>query len=278
MLTPCFWYASAASEAFELYKEALPGAEITRDNGFLVELTLGTSTISGMNGGPLYRPNQTLSIYTELPSVAAVETSYAKLTEGKHEVLMPLSQNPWSPAYAWIADAWGVHWQLICVPDVEPRLCAALMFTGRQAGRAAEAMALFGAAFAKTAVLSEARYPETAGADAGLVMHAQLQLDGDKLVLFDSATSPAANFTEGGSLMVTCDTQAEIDRYWKLLTAGGGQPGRCGWCKDRFGVSWQIIPAELANWLSNPRTAQRVGERMQAMGKLVIAELAPRPR
>ncbi len=280
VLSPCLWYASAASEAFERYKAAFPGAEVTRDNGFLVESTLGRSVISGMNGGPGYRPNASLSVYAELPAAAAVEAAYARLTEGKHEVLTPLGAYEWSSAYAWIVDAWGVHWQLICVPDARPRLSAALMFAGTQAGKAAEALALYGSAFAKTAVLSEAYHPESAGADAGRLKHAELQMAGGKLVLFDAHGSAGvrdAKFTEGGSLMVACDTQAEIDRYWKALTAGGGQPGRCGWCKDRFGVSWQIIPRQLADWLSNPRTARRVGARMQAMGKLVIAELAPAP-
>ena len=97
----------------------------------------------------------------------------------------------------------------------------------------------------------------------------------DTLLLEDGSPDAAAKFTEGASLVVACDTQAEIDRYWTQLTKGGGKPGRCGWLTDRFGVSWQIIPRELGNWMSNPRTAQRVGARLQQMTKLIIDELRP---
>ncbi len=275
MPTPCFWYAADAQAAFTVYLEAFPGAEITSDNGFMCELSFGESRIVGMNGGLGYRPNKTLSIYAELASAADVQHAFAKLTAGgKADVLMPLDKYDWSERYAWLVDAWGVNWQLTYAPEQGRAMSAALMYTGAVAGRAAEAMALYAEVFVGVEMLASAPYPE--GADAGRVMHAQLGFAGGRLVLMDSGAEHGAAFTEGGSLMVLCDTQAEIDRYWKGLMSGGGSAGRCGWCKDRFGVSWQIVPRALGDWLSNPTSAKRTGEALQQMSKLVIADLEPK--
>ncbi len=108
---------------------------------------------------------------------------------------------------------------------------------------------------------------------AGRVMSATFELDGRPYNAFDGGSS--FSFSEGFSMMVTCGTQAEIDRLWDRLTADGGEPGRCGWLKDRFGLSWQIIPADLGEMLGNPAggNTQKAGEAMMKMDKLDIAEL-----
>lgn len=86
---------------------------------------------------------------------------------------------------------------------------------------------------------------------------------------------PQFHFNEAVSFLVDCETQEEVDRYWSKLTAGGGQPGQCGWLKDRFGLSWQIIPRALGRLLGDQdRTkAGRVMQAMLAMGKIDIAGL-----
>lgn len=108
---------------------------------------------------------------------------------------------------------------------------------------------------------------------AGQVMSARFELDGRQYNAFDGGGS--FSFTEGFSMMVTCGTQDEINRLWDRLTDDGGQPGRCGWLKDPFGLSWQIIPADLGEMLSNPAggNTQKAGEAMMKMDKLDIAAL-----
>lgn len=108
---------------------------------------------------------------------------------------------------------------------------------------------------------------------AGRVMSATFELDGRPYNAFDGGESFA--FSDGFSLMVTCATQDEIDWLWNRLTEEGGEPGRCGWLKDRFGLSWQIIPADLGGMLSNPAggNSQKAGESMMKMSKLDIAAL-----
>src|ERR1700682_2438132 len=103
---------------------------------------------------------------------------------------------------------------------------------------------------------------------AGQVMSATFELDGRPYNAFDGGSS--FSFSEGFSIMVTCGTQEEIDRLWDRLTADGGEPGRCGWLKDPFGLSWQIIPADLGEMLSNSAggNTQKAGEAMMKMDKL----------
>jgi predicted 3-demethylubiquinone-9 3-methyltransferase (glyoxalase superfamily) len=98
-------------------------------------------------------------------------------------------------------------------------------------------------------------------------MATTFELEGQRFVALNG--NPGFDFTEALSLHIECADQAEIDRLWGALTADGGSPGRCGWCKDRFGVSWQVVPKQLPDLLGNPR----VVEAMLQMSKLDIAEL-----
>ena len=275
MPTPCFWYAADARVAFDTYAEAFPDAAVTADNGLSLELTLGATTVAGLNGGPGYTPNETLSAFVELPTVHDIEHAYAKLNTAGARLLMELAPGPYSPAYAWLADEWGVNWQLTCTPDQPAAISPALFFPGALTGRAEPAMALYGELFSPSEVLLLDYHAEAMGGEEAGVMHAQQRLGEGKMIYGEFAGGHEAAFSEAGSLVVKCDTQAEIDRYWKALTAGGGKPGRCGWYTDRFGVSWQVIPRKLHDWMSNPRTAKRVGERMQEMGKPDLARLDP---
>jgi predicted 3-demethylubiquinone-9 3-methyltransferase (glyoxalase superfamily) len=98
------------------------------------------------------------------------------------------------------------------------------------------------------------------------------ELDGKRFMALNGGPAHAG-FTESISFVVNCETQEEVDRYWETLTANGGEEGRCGWLKDRFGLSWQIVPSVLPKLLSDPERRERVTETFMKMNKLVIAEL-----
>jgi predicted 3-demethylubiquinone-9 3-methyltransferase (glyoxalase superfamily) len=98
------------------------------------------------------------------------------------------------------------------------------------------------------------------------------ELDGKRFMALNGGPMHAG-FTESISFVVNCETQEEVDRYWETLTANGGEEGRCGWLKDRFGLSWQIVPAVLPTLLSDPERRDRVTQAFMQMNKLVIAEL-----
>ena len=108
---------------------------------------------------------------------------------------------------------------------------------------------------------------------AGMVITAEFEINGQRFVALNGG--PEYSFTEAVSFQIPCADQAEVDYYWDRLTADGGQPGRCGWLKDKFGVSWQVIPAALGSLLSDPdpEKATRATQAMLSMDKLDIAAL-----
>jgi predicted 3-demethylubiquinone-9 3-methyltransferase (glyoxalase superfamily) len=139
--------------------------------------------------------------------------------------------------------------------------------------RCEEAINFYVSLFPNSKILGITRSEVDGAIAKGKVMGATFQLDGREFLAFDGG--PTFNFTEGVSLMVTCKTQDEIDRYWSKLIENGGEEGPCGWLKDRFGFSWQIVPESLTQMLSDPKAgdSQAAFQAMLKMKKLDIAEL-----
>ncbi len=139
--------------------------------------------------------------------------------------------------------------------------------------RAEEAINFYVLLFPNSKVLSIQRSEEDGPIAKGKVLGATFQLDGREYLAFDGG--PSFSFTEGVSLMVTCKTQEEIDRYWSKLIDNGGEEGPCGWLKDRFGLSWQIVPEVLAEMLGDSESgnSEAAMQAMLTMKKLDIAGL-----
>lgn len=134
-------------------------------------------------------------------------------------------------------------------------------------GTAREAAEFYVSIFQNSRILSSDTYIDGPAAGSSTVA---FELDGVQFVAFDGI--PAIEFTEAISFMVSCDSQAEIDHLWDKLTAGGTEI-QCGWLKDRYGVAWQIIPADLPGWLMSGPNANRVLEAMLPMKKLDMQKL-----
>jgi predicted 3-demethylubiquinone-9 3-methyltransferase (glyoxalase superfamily) len=114
---------------------------------------------------------------------------------------------------------------------------------------------------------------ETPSGPAGMVLTVDFTLAGQRVQGLNGG--PEFKFNEATSFVIDCDDQAEVDRLWEALTASGGEPGPCGWLKDRYGLSWQIVPRRLEELLNDPDTerARRAMEAMLKMGKIEVAEL-----
>ena len=139
--------------------------------------------------------------------------------------------------------------------------------------RAEEAVNFYVSLFDNSRVVSLVRSEGNEKMPEGTLMHATFELNGREYTAFDGG--PSFSFSEGISLMVTVETQDEIDRLWAALTDGGGDEGPCGWLKDRFGLSWQIVPAALGQMLGDPEhgDSAKALEAMLKMKKLDIATL-----
>ena len=137
---------------------------------------------------------------------------------------------------------------------------------------AEEAVNFYVSIFRNSRIVSMSRYPEGTPGPAGKVMTATFQLEGQEFIALNGG--PEFKFNEAISFFVNCETQEEVDRLWDKLS-GGGEKGQCGWLKDKYGVSWQIIPTALGQMLGDPdpQKSQRVMQAMLKMTKIDIAAL-----
>lgn len=137
-----------------------------------------------------------------------------------------------------------------------------------------EALNLYTSVFKDSKIISSQRYGDGGSGEKGTVMTATLEISGQRFYLLNGGSH--FTFSNGISLFVDCETQEEVDDLWEKLSANGGEKGRCGWLKDQFGVSWQIIPRALGKLMSgggDPKKSQRVMQAMMQMNKIIIADL-----
>jgi len=144
-----------------------------------------------------------------------------------------------------------------------PRITPFLWFDAN----AEEAVDFYLSIFKNARRLDEMRNVDDSSGPKGKILTVSFELDGQKFTALNGG--PHFKFNESVSFFIRCDSQDEIDYYWSKLTANGGAESQCGWLKDKFGLSWQVVPAKIALWLRNPRAMHA----MMKMKKLDIAEL-----
>lgn len=141
-------------------------------------------------------------------------------------------------------------------------------------GDAEEAAEFYVSVFGEGRIVTKTHYPEgTSVGTAGAVMTVEWEVRGQRFVGINGG--PEFTFSEAISFQIDCEDQAEIDVFWSALTADGGSEGPCGWCKDRFGVSWQVVPRGMDDLFADadPTKAQRGFAAMTKMGKIDVSEL-----
>jgi predicted 3-demethylubiquinone-9 3-methyltransferase (glyoxalase superfamily) len=140
-------------------------------------------------------------------------------------------------------------------------------------GDAEDAAKLYCSIFPNSKIVSISHYGDAGPGEKNSVMGVTFELDGQEFIGLNGG--PQFQFSEAISFFVECKNQEEVDEYWDKLLAGGGQPSQCGWLKDRFGLSWQIVPSALGEMLGDPdrEKASRVMEAMMKMVKIEIPEL-----
>lgn len=271
---PCIWFDGNASEAAEFYLDTFGKGAVTAHNPMVTMITLSGEPFMLLNGGPQFRPNPAISFYVVCESVAEVDSAWEKLSVSG-TVLMPLGDYPWSARYGWIQDQYGVSWQLGFgkMEDVGQKFSPLLLFCGEHEGQAEEALTHYTNIFPDSVSMGVLRHAVGGAEVAGHVQHEQFRINGFVMMGMDSVMQHNFTFNEAISLVVSCHTQEEIDFYWEQLLSDGGQESRCGWLKDKFGISWQVVYAGLGNLFSDPEKAARVSARLMQMNKLDIAQL-----
>ncbi|WOP17731.1 VOC family protein [Raineyella sp. LH-20] len=292
-IVPNLWFDHVAEEAATFYTSVFPEARITSvvrypteglpdfqkdfaGQPLVVEFELAGQPFSAINAGPEFSFTPATSFFVgfdtgrDPQAREHLDELWAALLEGGKE-LMPLGEYPFSPHYGWVQDKYGLSWQLIMGDpegDWRPSIMPCLLFGHTAQNRAAEAMDYYLSVFPDARRGLLVPYPEATGpAAAGSVMFGDVQLGGVWIAAMDSGAPQDFTFNEAVSFSISCADQAEIDHYWEKLSKVP-ESEQCGWCKDQFGVSWQVVPADMGTLMARPNAYQH----MLAMKKLVIDE------
>ena len=291
-ITTHLWFDKDAKEAAELYTSAFPESKIKNITTIqdtpsgsvdIVTFELFGMEFQAISAGPLFKFNPSVSFMVnidpsrEKDALEKIDALWEKLSQGG-TVLMPLQQYPFSQRYGWLQDKYGLSWQLILSnPEGEerPPIVPSLLFVGDVCGKAEEAIHFYTSVFSprgESKVGNLARYAQGQEPDKeGTLMFADFMLLGQWFAAMDSAYEHPFAFNEAISFIVPCDTQAEIDYYWDKLSAVP-EAEACGWLKDKYGLSWQIVPTAMGEMMSNGSAEQiaRVTEAFLKMKKFDI--------
>jgi predicted 3-demethylubiquinone-9 3-methyltransferase (glyoxalase superfamily) len=195
-------------------------------------------------------------------------------------VLMPLDKYEWSNKYGWVQDRYGISWQITLgnKEDVGgSRIVPFFMFVKEQYGKAEDAVKFYTSVFHESSITGILRHAAEAFPEKeGTVKHAQFVLEHQTFMAMESALDHPFSFNEAISLVVNCETQEEIDYYWDNLSKEGDPTAQmCGWLKDKYGVSWQIVPIILDEMLQSADSikTERVTKAYLKMKRFNIAAL-----
>lgn len=294
-IVPHLWFDKEAKEAAAFYTSLFDDSKVTSSVAIhntpsgdtdIVSFQLAGYKMQAISAGPVFKFNPSISFMVNFdPSrdpkaKENLDAVWEKLLEGG-TILMPLQQYPFSEHFGWVQDKYGLSWQLILrypVDEERPFIVPFSLFVGDVCGKAEEALNFYVSVFApkgESKMGTVSRYGEGQEPDkAGTANFAECMLAGQWFAAMDSAHQHKFNFNEAISFIVNCETQEEINYYWEKLSAVP-EAEQCGWLKDKYGVSWQIVPTAMDEFMNTADEAQRerVTQAFLKMKKFDIAEL-----
>lgn len=270
---PCLWFDGNAKEAAEFYTSVFDNSRITAESPLVVTFDAAGQKFMCLNGGPHFTMNPSISFFIVCETEEETDRIWHSLSKSGYS-LMPLDKYDWSPRYGWVQDRFGVSWQVSWgkLKDVGQKFTPAFLFTREQNGNAEKAIRFYTSIFENSDVIGIMRYTKEQGEVEGNIAHAQFRLNGQVFMAMDSSLDHKFGFNEGISLVIDCENQEQIDYYWNKLTQGG-EESQCGWLKDQFGVSWQVVPTILEELMNDPARSQRVIDAFMQMKKFDIERL-----
>jgi len=284
-IVPHLWFDKEAKEAADFYVATFPKSRIKNATMLhntptgsvdIVTFELLGLEFQAISAGPLFKFNPSVSFHVTCKTKEEVDAIWKKLLPGG-QVLMELGAYPFSERYGWVQDKYGLSWQIIYASgaDVKQKITPAIMFVGSVCGKAEEAIKFWAAVFREAKVGTILRYGKGEEPDKeGTLKYAAFSLFGQEFGAMDSAYEHRFMFNEAISFIVSCDTQAEIDHYWKELSAVP-EAEQCGWLKDKYSLSWQVVPASMNEMMrdDDQEKIDRVTQAFLVMKKMDIAKL-----
>lgn len=279
------WFDKEAEEAAEFYMSLFEESKL-KDKTILNDTPSGTVEmltieLAGqdfmmISAGPFFKFTPAVSFLIACQFQEEVEVLWGKLIEGG-EVMMPLDRYPFSEKYGWLADRYGLSWQIMDMggQEIAQKITPTLMFVGDQCGKAEEAINYYVSLFEDSEVGDILRYGKISPPDKPeTIQHVEFTLANQRFAAMDSAYDHKFTFNEAISFVVNCDTQKEIDHFWNALSAVP-EAEQCGWLKDRYGFSWQIVPTIMTEMMKDddPEKLAKVTAAFLKMKKFDIEEL-----
>jgi predicted 3-demethylubiquinone-9 3-methyltransferase (glyoxalase superfamily) len=242
----------------------------------LVSFELAGLQFQAISAGPYFKFNPSISLMVACESVEEVNAKWEALSEGGTE-LMALGEYPFNKRYGWIQDRYGLSWQLMLTDNNQraQKITPSLLFSGDSCGKAEEALVFYTEIFTDSVIDFISKYkPGEAATPKAKINYAAFKLAGMNFSAMDNGYEVDFNFNEAFSLIVNCKDQKEIDYFWDRLSAVP-EAEQCGWVKDRYGVSWQIVPDSMDEILSNGTKdeIQRIQKELLKMKKIDIEAL-----
>ena len=285
-ITTHLWFDKEAKEAAEFYVAIFgKGSKIKNlsklDNTPSGSVDMVTFELLGrefqaISAGPLFKFNPSVSFLVTCNTKDEVDALYEKLAQGG-TMLMELGAYPFSERFGWVQDKYGLSWQIIYAggAGVKQKITPVIMFVGNVCGKAEEAINFWKALFKDAKVDAIMRYGKGEEPDKeGTLKYADFSLFGEEFRAMDSAYEHNFAFNEAISFIVYCNTQDEIDYYWNKLSAVP-EAEQCGWLKDKYGFSWQIVPTAMDEMMRDGSKEQiaRVTEAFLQMKKFDVESL-----
>lgn len=284
-ITPHLWFDKEAKEAAKFYTSIFKDSKIKNTTTLhntptgttdIVTIELMRQEFTLISAGPLFKFNPSASFLVACRTLDEVDALWENLSEGGM-AHMELGEYPFSERYGWTQDRYGLSWQVMFMGErkIRQNIIPTLMFVGKQAGRAEEAINFYGAVFHDAKVGDILRFTKGEEPDKeGTIKHAAFTLEGQEFAAMDSARVHDFAFNEAISFIVHCEDQEEIDYYWAKLSAVP-EAEQCGWLKDKYGLSWQIVPTIMEEMLKggDEKKIARVTEAFLKMKKFDIEEL-----
>lgn len=291
-IIPHLWFDKEAKEAAAFYTSLFENSRVdsvsTLHNTPSGDTDIVSFTIRGMSfmaisAGPYFKLNPSISFFLnfdpskEKDAKENIDTVWNKLAEGG-KVLMPLQEYPFSKRYGWIQDKFGLSWQLILTDpkgEERPPIIPSLLFVGDAYGKVKEAITFYLSVFKDSKSGAMMKYgPGKEPDKEDAVAFADFKILDMWMVAMESAHQHKFAFNEAVSFIVHCDTQDEIDYYWEKLSAVP-ESEQCGWLKDKYGVSWQIVPTAMNDMMNtkDEKKLERITQAFLKMKKFDIAGL-----
>jgi predicted 3-demethylubiquinone-9 3-methyltransferase (glyoxalase superfamily) len=278
-IIPFLWFDSNAEEAINFYVSIFKNSKkgnVTRydeaaakasgrpkDSVMTASFRLAGQSFIAINGGPIFKFTPAVSFFINCETEKEIDNLWEKLSESAIKMFWQLQKYQWSEKYGWLTDKFGVSWQLMLTKSPQ-KISPFLSFFGKQYGKAEEAINYYVSIFKNSEIQNIARYGKGEEKTEGTIKHASFIINGQEFKAMESSKD-LPTFNEATSFVVNCENQNEVDYFWNNLTKGGDEKAQqCGWLKDKFGLSWQVVPKVLFELLGD-KDAEKSRKVMRAM-------------